>query len=1554
MRSMQHLSVVLSLLGGLLSASAAETLTPHPETWTVWPQKNGPAAEVQSDGAWKFSGGNGHIGFRLDGTYGKTLSKVSFRIRSLEEKGGQPVEFHLVEDSGESFYRRVTPRTEWQTITLDPAKLPVFPYGGAKILDGKLAEDKVARFKFNGIFRNNRFEVREFRLTIESAAPVADGAPARCRRLDVSGDAAPGKWIRYEPEKKFVVTLVDNPDNPARKCLRFDMRKGGGHVSVAIPPKQGYVPETLTIRLKADKENREEFLQLLLVERDGESYGKRLRLSENWQTFRLKLGELTLFTDGGAKVTDRKFDLAGLRRLKFNNYPDGHCFLLDGILLEYREQNAEEKAKEEALAHAFRIDPVLLPETFERKDAFYPKAGKIRIADGAFVRGGKKRFLLGGWPLDADANPWIMRTYGLDFYVCNANEIYSLYTPKLENGIPVLRWRENPWMHSHINRFLSSGIDFWLEHTSHAEFSALRNDPRFREILDAGHMVTYDPFHPDGVAMYREMYKSNMRYTREYPVFCYELFNEMMYDNTKKISRDAFKNAMREKYRNDIVRANRVWETDFASFDAVRIPGFLSDDGKNSIPRKEMRNREADRHPALYADFQKFQEARCKEAILKMMPIMRAYDPSANPLTTVQSHMSLNSDHGENGVSPDALSAAGDFITHESGIAFLESRNPSWSAVAGMMKTICFLDAMRYFAKGKPVINGESPIRIRNQSGDEEELALDDLGRLRGRWRFFDATARMPEQWMNPDFNDSSWPEIRVPAMWGREGFPRCQAGLYRKKIMLDSLPAGEKFYLNGNSLADSGEIYCNGKHVGNSEGFARKFSFDLSPFLRKGENLLAIRVVNRFYHDNMYYGGIRGLLSINTEPLVSPEPEPDLEQKHIRAFLWAQAMHGIQGVVICYNTPLFSGAGRAIPCVRQEINNLAELLFSRENRLSGECAFVYPEETTRLIRHKQYLEKMRGPATLDLMPYYTALLFGGYAPHVIRFCDLPALRGKMRLIAAPDALRIRKKDLACLKEHVKNGGWLLLNFNHFRIEDDTHEKLDVSNFTGIRLGDKITAQRRITLSGALSGSDTLRKNFLDQSCGRSVTLCGAEVFCGTPSMPLVTVNSYGRGKVFCINVQTGGRTMERIVRAIAEYAKAERLLRLEKLGKKKELCAVDNTVFRSAEGRVLLCLVDYGTPGNYRMTLSPALLKHARYRMRTADTGRQINSPSGSAEWTREELSSGVGLRLKRFDPAVLLLEPPELPALPLPGISPIRRKICETLWRKESPKPSAPTVGFSLVNGLERTAGTIPTARKMIADQGFQCRSVAAAGDLPNNDVLAWIFPKMPCPDPNAVEKMVRSGGGLLLCGGAVLHYHSQNNNAALFEKFGLKEASAIGSAIYNRDVRLPDFDNMTIRIPVTVRHPVLDGVENVIFRQCNFLTRYPANAVVLLRAPATSSAPGAALAAAFEYGKGRVVYVSDYVFLRPGSLERGDNARFWVNVIGWLASRQPDTRPEKLAASLFLTTEKLETAEQQEQAGNCPPGYPADTPTYLDRTGAPRGLAGGDPVLDMLDAI
>ena len=68
----------------------------------------------------------------------------------------------------------------------------------------------------------------------------------------------------------------------------------------------------------------------------------------------------------------------------------------------------------------------------------------------------------------------------------------------------------------------------------------------------------------------------------------------------------------------------------------------------------------------------------------------------------------------------------------------------------------------------------------------------------------------------------------------------------YRKTFNLDKIEPGEVYLLRFNGISYSADIWLNGKKIASADtvrGSFRQFVFDVTPFIRKGENVLALKV---------------------------------------------------------------------------------------------------------------------------------------------------------------------------------------------------------------------------------------------------------------------------------------------------------------------------------------------------------------------------------------------------------------------------------------------------------------------------------------------------------------------------------------------------------------------------------------------------------------------------------------------------------------------------------------------------------------------------------------
>ena len=128
-------------------------------------------------------------------------------------------------------------------------------------------------------------------------------------------------------------------------------------------------------------------------------------------------------------------------------------------------------------------------------------------------------------------------------------------------------------------------------------------------------------------------------------------------------------------------------------------------------------------------------------------------------------------------------------------------------------------------------------------------------------------------------FDDSGWQRVTLPyAFNGDEAFRKDIVDLtdtvcwYRKTFLLSEQDVKGKVFIEFEGVRQGADVYLNGHHVGFSENGVMAFGFDLTPYMKEGENVLAVRCNNSWNyrsrkHDSRYqwndknfnanYGGI-------------------------------------------------------------------------------------------------------------------------------------------------------------------------------------------------------------------------------------------------------------------------------------------------------------------------------------------------------------------------------------------------------------------------------------------------------------------------------------------------------------------------------------------------------------------------------------------------------------------------------------------------------------------------------------------------------------------------
>ena len=130
-------------------------------------------------------------------------------------------------------------------------------------------------------------------------------------------------------------------------------------------------------------------------------------------------------------------------------------------------------------------------------------------------------------------------------------------------------------------------------------------------------------------------------------------------------------------------------------------------------------------------------------------------------------------------------------------------------------------------------------------------------------WRFVLGDSA---QMAKADYNDSWWRQLDVPHDWAREGdfyvgnpsgagggaLPG-GIGWYRKHFTLDKT---EKVFLEFDGVYMNATVYVNGQKAGFRPYGYSSFEYDITPYVKEGENVVAVRVDNSDQPNSRWYSG--------------------------------------------------------------------------------------------------------------------------------------------------------------------------------------------------------------------------------------------------------------------------------------------------------------------------------------------------------------------------------------------------------------------------------------------------------------------------------------------------------------------------------------------------------------------------------------------------------------------------------------------------------------------------------------------------------------------------
>ncbi|MDE5732962.1 MAG: DUF4981 domain-containing protein [Bacteroidales bacterium] len=141
---------------------------------------------------------------------------------------------------------------------------------------------------------------------------------------------------------------------------------------------------------------------------------------------------------------------------------------------------------------------------------------------------------------------------------------------------------------------------------------------------------------------------------------------------------------------------------------------------------------------------------------------------------------------------------------------------------------------------------------------------------LSGVWKFnwYGTIDSRSLDFYKAGYDDSEWGSMPVPGMWELNGYgdpiyvnvgyawrghydnnppypadEHNYAGQYRRTFVLDGDWAGKDIFLHIGSATSNVRVWINGKEVGYSEDSKLEARFDITPYVRTGENLIALEI---------------------------------------------------------------------------------------------------------------------------------------------------------------------------------------------------------------------------------------------------------------------------------------------------------------------------------------------------------------------------------------------------------------------------------------------------------------------------------------------------------------------------------------------------------------------------------------------------------------------------------------------------------------------------------------------------------------------------------------
>lgn len=536
--------------------------------------------------------------------------------------------------------------------------------------------------------------------------------------------------------------------------------------------------------------------------------------------------------------------------------------------------------------------------------------------NGLFYRNGRPYFFCGtgqygGGGMEGAAGLWLSRLQGLRFIGTYDETPFSRLKQTGTNtyecfSVLVPGWVS--WQREAARFGFLTEPHPLIAYSKHNELGKLcREHPELDDVYsDLGHYLSVDAVQPLGRAMLAEARRQYFGVT--FPNcgtdYC-EIAREPGVENfNSRMIRD-FRNYVKRKYDGDLALVNRVWKTDFKSFDAIHPLHLDRDTILLSPSALALRKYVLETKPEHYYDCLRFIQLDTERRVRNEFEDVRRAVPGIQVTTDIRGHHSCAD--GYAAYDPDLIGPLEDICNVHCGFLATDYNNtpfhqPTYCDVAAYP-----LFSYAYFVRNvtKPIIQCEDIVSKTVLPGsDREAMANNDFAQLHKHpWKFHieeKGEDGLEAKWFAERFDDSAWGEMMVPGCWDETEAHKGRGGIawYRTsfvpeaRLRNDFLDGSRKFVLVGKGVAQEGTVYLNGEKLGEVVGWDTPYRFDVGAHLRFGmTNEITWRV-----NGNGYSNGLRFFCHVLCEDMLN-FAKPFAEKQYAQMY-WTYMMRGTSGVL--------------------------------------------------------------------------------------------------------------------------------------------------------------------------------------------------------------------------------------------------------------------------------------------------------------------------------------------------------------------------------------------------------------------------------------------------------------------------------------------------------------------------------------------------------------------------------------------------------------------------------------------------------------------------------